>query len=72
MPLVAESTGAWDPAAAALLKRLSRSVAAREGADARVLHAEILQELCVVIRSSRARAVLRRRSELAAAVADAA
>ena len=33
-PLVAETTGAWEPQSAAFLKRVARAVAAREGSDA--------------------------------------
>ena len=64
MPVVAESTGAWEPEASKLLLQLSRSTAARTGDDAATLHSDLLQELSVVIRSHRARAVLRRRAEL--------
>ena len=65
MPVVAESTGAWEPEASKLLLQLSPSTAAQAGEDAAALHADLLQELSVVIRSHRARAVLRRRTELA-------
>ena len=64
VPLVAESTGAWDREAGHILLQISRSAAARTGEDAGVLHGDLLQELCVLTRSHRARAVLRRRSEL--------
>ena len=64
MPVVAESTGAWEPEASKLLLQLSRSTAARTGDDAATLHSDLLQELSVVIRSHRARAVLRRRAGL--------
>ena len=66
VPVVAEATGAWEPAASKVLLQLSRAAAARIGADAALLHADLLQELCVAIRSHRARAILRRRAELAA------
>lgn len=65
-PLVAETTAAWEPSAAAFLKRMARAVAAREGADAAQLEGQLLQELCVTARAFRARAVLHRRAELAA------
>ena len=64
MPVVAESTGVWEPEASKLLLQLSPSTAARTGDDAVTLHSDLLQELSVVIRSHRARAVLRRRAEL--------
>ena len=67
LPLVAETTGAWEADAAKVLTHISRAAAAREGADPAALHGELLQELCVVARSFRARAVLHRRAELAAA-----
>ena len=67
VPLVAEATGTWDPAAAKVLKDIARAVAAREGGDSRELHGELLQELSVLVRSHRARAVLRHRAELVAA-----
>ena len=69
IPLIAETTGAWEPEAAKVLTHISRAVATREGADPATLHGELLQELCVVARSFRARAVLHRRAELAAAPA---
>ncbi|CAE7316738.1 unnamed protein product [Symbiodinium sp. CCMP2592] len=69
LPLVAETTGAWEAEAAKVLTQISRAAAAREGADPAALHGELLQELCVVARSFRARAVLHRRAELAAASA---
>ena len=71
VPMVAETTGAWDPAAGAVLKSIARAVAAREGGDKAAAHAELLQELCVTIRAGRARAVLRRRAELGARAAEA-
>ena len=67
VPLVVEATGAWEPEAAQVLSHISRAVAAREGADASLLHAELLQDLCVVVRSFRARAALCRRAEAAEA-----
>ena len=66
-PLVVEATGAWSREAATILTLISRAVAAREGEPASLVQARFLQELSVVVRSHRARAVLRRRSELAAA-----
>jgi hypothetical protein len=47
-----------------LLLQISRSAAARTGDDASSLHGGLFQELSVVIRGHRARAVLRRRAEL--------
>ncbi|CAE7260807.1 unnamed protein product [Symbiodinium natans] len=64
LPMVVESSDAWEPAASKVLLQISRAAAARTGADAALLHADLLQELCVTIRAHRARAVLRRRAEL--------
>ncbi|CAK9094534.1 unnamed protein product [Durusdinium trenchii] len=64
-PLVAETTGAWEPHSAAFLKRVARAVAAREGSDAAQLEGQLLQELSVTARAYRARAVLHRRAEAA-------
>ena len=71
VPLVAETTGAWDPAAATVLRCIARAVAAREGGDREALHAGFLQDFCVTIRAGRARAVLRRRAELGARAGEA-
>ena len=65
VPIVAESTGAWDREAGQILLQIACSAAARTGDAASTLHSELLQELSVIIRSHRARAVLRRRAELA-------
>jgi hypothetical protein len=67
VPMVVESTGEWDSGAAIVLKHIARAVAARQGEEPGPLHAALLQELCVTVRSYRARAALRRRSELAEA-----
>ena len=61
-PLVAESTGAWEPIAAKFLCRVARAAALREGAAAPLLQDQLLQELCVAIRSSHCRSVLSRRA----------
>ena len=53
VPLVVESTGAWDREASHILLQISRSAAARTGEDAGVLHGDLLQELCVLMRSHR-------------------
>ncbi|CAK9032862.1 Nipped-B-like protein B [Durusdinium trenchii] len=64
VPLVAESTGAWERAASQLLLQIACSAAARTGDDSATLHSDLLQELSVIIRSHRARAAPRRRAEL--------
>ena len=66
VPLVVETTGAWAPRAAGILKRVARAAAARSGEEPGRTHAKLLQELCVIVRGYRARAVLRRRAEQAA------
>ena len=62
-----ETTGHWDVGAARVLRHIATAVAARTGELADKVHNTMLQELCVVIRSFRARAALRRRSELSEA-----
>ena len=69
VPLVVETSGAWEPEAAKVLVQIARAVASREGEDPAALHAELLQELSVAVRSFRAKAALRRRAELAEASA---
>ena len=64
VPMVAETTGAWDPGALKVLRHVAHAVAARTGQDAATTLNALLQELGVAIRTHRARAVLRRRSEL--------
>ena len=59
LPMVIETTGAWSPEAARALGHISRAAGSpRSGAA-------LLQEACVLVRSWRARAALRRRAELA-------
>ena len=70
VPLV-ESTGAWEPTAPKTLQLFSRAVAAHTGSDAGLLHADLLQELSVLLRSHHARAALHRRAEAALAQAGA-
>ena len=65
VPMVVETTGHWDVGAARVLRHIATAVAARTGDLADHVHNSMLQELCVVVRSFRARAALRRRSELA-------
>ena len=54
-----------DRVAGQLLLQIACRAAARTGDDSAALHSDLLQELSVLIRSHRARAVLRRRAELA-------
>ena len=67
VPMVMETIGIWDKGAAIVLQHITRVVASRTGEEPDVVHAALVQELCIVARSFRARAALRRRSE---AVAD--
>jgi hypothetical protein len=66
LPMVVEPTGNWDDGAMHTLKHIAHAAAARTGADPAKAVATFLQELCVVTRSYRACAALRRRAELAA------
>ena len=50
LPLVSESTGAWDMTASRTLRVIASSVAAREGLDGATAYAAMLQELSVVTR----------------------
>ena len=54
---VSSALWAWEPTAAKLLARIARAAALREGVAA-ALQDQLLQELCVAIRSSRGRSVL--------------
>ena len=62
-PMVAEATGAWTRDASTVLLAVSKAVAVRTNQEASLLHAQLLQELSVIARGHRARAVLRRRAE---------
>ena len=62
VPMVAECSGSWDAAALKILFHLACAVATRTGEDSATCSSLLLQQLCVSIRSYRARAALRRRS----------
>ena len=64
IPMVAETTGAWDNGADRILRLVASAAAAREGADGAALTGLMFQELSVCIRGFRAHAALRRRAEL--------
>ena len=64
LPMVVETTGNWDGGAARVPKQLADAVATRIGEGKEQLHALLLQELSVAVRSYRARAALRSRCEL--------
>ena len=61
-PMVVEATGTWDLAAAKVLKHMAQAAAARSS-NPGDSYSLLLHELCVVVRSWRARVVLRRRCE---------
>ena len=60
VPVVAESTGAWEPTAAKVLRQLARSVGLARGKPVATTLPELLQRLSVTIRRAQARALLRR------------
>jgi hypothetical protein len=63
VPLIAESTGTWDPSTLKILKHVAHAAAAKTGEESAVCYNQLLQELGTTIRSFRARAALRRRFE---------
>ena len=63
--MVVETTGHWEAGTARVLRHIATAVAARTGDLAVHVHNAMLQEFCIIIKSFRARAALRRRSELA-------
>ena len=65
LPLVVGTTGAWAPEAQKALNQIARSVALRRGEEASSTQARFFQEACVLVRTFRARAALRRRAALA-------
>ena len=60
-----ETTGTWVPEAQKALNQIARSVAFRRGEEVSFTQARFFQEACVLVRTFRARAVLRRRAALA-------
>ena len=60
LPMVIETTGPWAPEAAQALSQISRAAGGGAGGPT------LLQETCVLARSWRGRAALRRRAELVA------
>ena len=67
VPMVVETTGEWDAGASKVLKHIACAVAARTGEEADHTYGIFVQQLCVVVRSFRARAALRRRAEASVA-----
>ena len=60
LPIVAECTGGWGEDSLKSLRHLARASADRRGRDQKQVLTELLQSLCIIIRSAKARAVLRR------------
>jgi len=65
--MVVETTGEWDAGASKVLKHIACAVAARTGEEADHMYGIFVQQLCIVVRSFRARAALRRRAEASVA-----
>ena len=61
-PMVAESSGEWGPKALKHLRQLAKVVARHTGTNGGDVMGQWFQFLCIVIRSAKARAVLRRAS----------
>ena len=70
VPIVAESTGAWSDEARAALRFICQARSRWSGRPEDALFQELVQRLCVAIRSSNARATLRRVGELGDRLAD--
>jgi hypothetical protein len=70
VPMVFEPSGAWAPDALRTLRELANISARRSGAEQSAVLGNMLQSLCVVIRTASARAVLRRRALAAAGSED--
>ena len=60
LPMVCETSGAWAPAASAVLKQLARQAANRDARPASEHYRTLLQRLAVKVRTANARAHLRR------------
>jgi hypothetical protein len=60
IPMVAESSGGWGPKGFETLRQLAKTAAANSGRDGDATMGQLLQRLSVVIRSAKARAILRR------------
>ena len=60
LPIVAECSGGWGADSLKSLRHLARVSADRSGRKQSHVFTELLQSLCIIIRSAKARAVLRR------------
>ena len=60
LPIVAECSGGWGEDSLKSLRHLARVSADRSGRQRSHVLTELLQSLCILIRSAKARAVLRR------------
>ena len=65
IPMVAESTGAWSKEALAMLHHICQSKSRWTGRKEEGIFQELVQQLSVAIRSTNARAILRRVGEIA-------
>ena len=63
IPMIAETSGGWGPAAMCTIKRIAKAAAIRADLDPGKVLAAHLASLCTVIRRANARAVLRRSPE---------
>ena len=62
VPMVVETTGAWDVAAGAVLHRMAKHAALRHGTETPDEYQAILARCCVAVRRARAQAAIRRRA----------
>ena len=60
IPMVAESSGGWGSVGLRALRKLAKAGSQRAARDDEAVLGPLLERLCVVIRSAKARAVLRR------------
>ena len=58
--MVAESSGGWGPEGLKVLRQLAKVAAGQTSDDSGLALGCLLQSLCIIIRSAKARAVLRR------------
>ena len=65
VPMVAESTGAWEPGALDVLRQVARTSALRSSRPAGTVFLELKQRLSLTIRRGLARALLRRLADAA-------
>ena len=54
IPMVAEASGCWGPDGLKTLRQLAKTAAGRPGGDSDVFMGQLMQSLCVIIRSAKA------------------